>query len=104
MLRMGSHRPPWADGVRPGLFSPASMAEIRLSREERRNAILDAAGEVFGTSGFEATRMDDVAKAAGMAKGLLYKHSSSKAPLSEAPVNRQGGAHAAERRRGPFPP
>jgi AcrR family transcriptional regulator len=69
-----------------------------LSREERRNAILDAATRVFATKGFEATRMDDVARAAGIAKGLLYKHFKSKDALFEALVDRQGRAYAAELR------
>src|SRR5947208_15913626 len=74
------------------------MADARLSREERRNAILDAAAEVFGAKGFEATRMDDVAKTAGIAKGLLYKHFPSKDALFEALVDRQGRAYVAELR------
>src|SRR2546426_8298300 len=74
------------------------MASERLSREERRNAILDAAADVFGRLGFEATRMDDVAKAAGIAKGLLYKHFPSKDALFEALVDRQGVVQAAELR------
>ena len=74
------------------------MAGERMSREERRNTILDAATEVFAAKGFEATRMDDVARAASIAKGLLYKHFSSKDALFEALVDRQGRAYAAELR------
>jgi AcrR family transcriptional regulator len=74
------------------------MASERLSREARRNLILDAATEVFGRLGFEATRMDDVAKAAGIAKGLVYKHFPSKDALFEALIDRQGRAAAAELR------
>src|SRR2546423_14589038 len=74
------------------------MAKERLSREARRNAILDGAAEVFGAKGFEATRMDDVAKAAGVAKGLVYKHFSSKDALFEALVDRQGRDYAEQLR------
>ena len=74
------------------------MAKERLSREARRNKILEAATEVFGRVGFEFTRMDDVAKAAGIAKGLLYKHFSSKDDLFEALIDRQGRAYADELR------
>lgn len=42
--------------------------------------------------------MDDVAKAAGIAKGLLYKHFSSKDALFQALIDRQGEAYAAELR------
>ena len=43
--------------------------------------------------------MDDVAKAAGIAKGLLYKHFSSKDTLFQALIDRQGEAYAGELRR-----
>ncbi|GAC1602449.1 MAG: hypothetical protein NVS3B21_30650 [Acidimicrobiales bacterium] len=71
---------------------------MRLNREERRRLILDAAAEVFGRLGFEAARMEDVAKAAGIAKGLLYKHFSSKDALFQALIDRQAIAYAAELR------
>ena len=74
------------------------MARQRLSSAERRDAILDVATEVFGRLGFEATRMDDVAKAAGIAKGLLYKHFSSKDALFQALIDRQGEVYAGELR------
>jgi AcrR family transcriptional regulator len=75
------------------------LASERLSRQDRREAILDAAGEVFGTKGFDATRMDDVAGAAGIAKGLLYKHFDSKDALFEALIDRQGQVYVSELRR-----
>jgi AcrR family transcriptional regulator len=74
------------------------MTRQRLHRAERREAILDVATEVFGRLGFESTRMDDVAKAAGIAKGLLYKHFSSKDALFQALIDRQGEAYAGELR------
>jgi AcrR family transcriptional regulator len=74
------------------------VSKERLTREARRNLILDAATEAFGRQGFEATRMDDVAKAAGVAKGLVYKHFPSKDALFEALVDRQGRAYAAQLR------
>jgi AcrR family transcriptional regulator len=74
------------------------MGKPRLTREARRETILDAATEVFGRLGFEATRMEDVATAAGIAKGLLYKHFSSKDALFQALIDRQGLAYAAELR------
>ena len=74
------------------------MAKPRLTREARRETILDAATDVFGRLGFEATRMEDVAKAAGIAKGLLYQHFSSKDALFQALIDRQGRAYAAELR------
>ena len=63
---------------------------IRLKAGERRALILEAAARVFGEHGFEATRMDDVAEEAGVAKGLLYKHFESKDALFEALLRQQG--------------
>jgi AcrR family transcriptional regulator len=74
------------------------VASERLSREQRREAILDAAGEVFTTKGYDATRMEDVARIAGIAKGLLYKHFPSKDALFDALVDRQGQRYVAELR------
>ncbi len=74
------------------------MTRTRLNRDERRRLILDAAADVFGRLGFEAARMEDVAKAAGIAKGLLYKHFSSKDALFQALIDRQAIAYAEELR------
>jgi len=69
-----------------------------MTREARRNAILDAATVVFAEKGFDAARMDDVAAGAGIAKGLLYKHFESKDALFEALVDRQGRQYVGELR------
>jgi AcrR family transcriptional regulator len=53
----------------------------RLSAEERRESILEAANEVFGEHGFEHVRIDDVAAAAGISKALIYEHFGSKQEL-----------------------
>jgi AcrR family transcriptional regulator len=62
----------------------------RLKADARRSLILEAAARVFGEHGFEATRMDDVADEAGVAKALLYKHFPSKDALFEALLTQQG--------------
>jgi AcrR family transcriptional regulator len=53
----------------------------RLSAEERRESILEAANEVFGQRGYEHVRIDDVAAAAGISKALIYEHFASKQEL-----------------------
>src|SRR2546423_6751652 len=70
------------------------MAKARVSGAVRRDLILDAAADVFGRLGFGATRMEDVAEAAGVAKGLLYKHFPSKDAMFEALVEREGADFA----------
>lgn len=47
----------------------------------RRDAILAAALEEFSARGFEATRLDDVAKRAGIAKGTIYLYFRDKESL-----------------------
>jgi AcrR family transcriptional regulator len=48
---------------------------------ERRELIVEAAGRLFGERGYEATRLDDVAAAAGVTKPVLYRHFDSKRDL-----------------------
>jgi AcrR family transcriptional regulator len=47
----------------------------------RREAILAAALDEFGAQGFAATRLDDVARRAGVAKGTIYLHFRDKEAL-----------------------
>ena len=48
----------------------------RLTAEERRSAILDSALEVFAQRGYHSTSIDDIARAAGISKALIYVHAS----------------------------
>jgi len=48
---------------------------------ERRQAILGAALEEFSARGFAATRLDDVARRAGVAKGTIYLYFRDKENL-----------------------
>jgi AcrR family transcriptional regulator len=50
---------------------------------ERRQAIIDAALDEFVARGFAATRLDDVAKRAGVAKGTIYLHFKDKESMFE---------------------
>ena len=58
-------------------------ARSEAEREVKRQAILDAALEVFSEKGYAATRLDDVAARAGVAKGTIYLYVSSKQELFE---------------------
>ena len=49
--------------------------------EERRDAIVRAALAEFCARGFAATRIDDIAARAGVAKGTIYLHFDDKAAL-----------------------
>src|SRR5580692_5393999 len=50
---------------------------------ERRAAIVKAALDEFIARGFTATRLDDVAKRAGVAKGTIYLHFKDKESMFE---------------------
>jgi AcrR family transcriptional regulator len=50
---------------------------------ERRQAIIEAAMEEFISRGFAATRLDDIAKRAGVAKGTIYLHFKDKESMFE---------------------
>ncbi|WP_409363074.1 TetR/AcrR family transcriptional regulator [Bradyrhizobium lablabi] len=67
---------PRLSGTRPA----ANRAE---KSAERRMAIIEAAMEEFVARGFAATRLDDVAKRAGVAKGTLYLHFKDKESMFE---------------------
>src|SRR5438046_7700873 len=58
---------------------PASNRAERAA--ERRGAIIAAAMDEFIARGFAATRLDDVAKRAGVAKGTIYLHFADKEAL-----------------------
>ena len=53
----------------------------RLSADERRLAILDAAQDVFAVSGYHGSSIDEIAQAAGISKALIYEHFPSKKDL-----------------------
>ena len=61
--------------------APASSRATRAA--ERRAAIVDAAMEEFIARGFAATRLDDIAKRAGVAKGTIYLHFKDKELMFE---------------------
>lgn len=56
----------------------------RMSAEERRHAIIEAAQPLFATKGFDAVTTREVAEAAGISEALLYRHFDGKAALYEA--------------------
>jgi AcrR family transcriptional regulator len=72
----------------PKVVSPkrsgAKLAPNRAERAaERRAAIVEAALEEFVARGFAATRLDDIAKRAGVAKGTIYLHFKDKESMFE---------------------
>lgn len=66
----------------------------RLSAQQRRQAVLDAALGVFATNGYEATSIGMIAAAAGIARPVLYDHFDSKRELYICLVEREVGRMA----------
>lgn len=57
-------------------------SRLSTANSRRRFAeIVDAAAELFGATGYEATSMDDVCAASGIGKGGLYYYAKSKEDL-----------------------
>ncbi|HEY7298876.1 MAG TPA: TetR/AcrR family transcriptional regulator [Xanthobacteraceae bacterium] len=66
----------------PKKSAPLPAEGRRAARQaQRRQAILDAALDEFAARGFAATRLDDVAARAGVAKGTIYLYFRDKESL-----------------------
>jgi AcrR family transcriptional regulator len=65
-----------------------AKAARRRGRERRENEILEAAFEEFTTRGYAAARIEDVARRAGVAKGLPNFYFTSKDGLFKAVLRR----------------
>jgi AcrR family transcriptional regulator len=63
----------------------------RLTGEERRAAILDSALAVFAERGYHASSIDDIARAGGTSKALIYEHFDSKQELYAELLERHAG-------------
>jgi AcrR family transcriptional regulator len=72
-VKPAAKRPPSAIAAKP------STRAARAA--ERRSAIVAAGLAEFSARGFAATRLDDVAKRAGVAKGTIYLHFTDKEAL-----------------------
>jgi AcrR family transcriptional regulator len=62
-------------------MSPRTKEQNEKIRRTREREILEAARRVFSEKGFHATRMSDIAHAAGVSQGTLYHYFRSKDDL-----------------------
>jgi len=65
-----------------------SGPKFRRRAHARPDEVLDAALDLFIDKGFAATRVEDIARAAGISKGAVYLYFPSKEALLEALVRR----------------
>ncbi len=68
----------------------------RLPAGERRSTIERAAERLFAQRGYSGTRIDDIARAAGVTKPVLYRHFASKESLHRALLEHHRDALAAD--------
>ena len=64
----------------------ATQPKYQRRKEDRPQEIADAAFAAFAEKGYAATRIDDVAKRAGVSKGLTYLYYKTKEDLFKAVV------------------
>jgi AcrR family transcriptional regulator len=67
-----------------GTGAPRGAAEDRRHTEhgrERKQQLVDAAAELFAANGYAATRVQDICRRAGVAKGLFYWYFPTKQDL-----------------------
>ncbi len=74
------------------------MVRVSKPAAQRKDEILDAAQTLFVTKGYQATTIEDILKAVGIAKGTLYHHFSGKEEVLRGLVRRTVG-QAVERAR-----
>lgn len=72
-----------ATGPAPASSEEAPASNRATRAAERRAAIVEAAMEEFIARGFAATRLDDIARRAGVAKGTIYLHFRDKESMFE---------------------
>jgi AcrR family transcriptional regulator len=82
--------------ARPPRRRAARRPRWRRRPEARPEEILHAALTVFGERGFAQTRLEDVARKAGVSKGTLYLYFDSKDALFRAVVRAVKGPALAE--------
>ena len=63
-----------------------SQAALRLPRAARREQLIRAAAAAFLSAGYDKTSMDDVAKAAGVTRLIVYRIFESKEALYVAVI------------------
>lgn len=72
----------------------------RLSKEDRRLAILGRARALFDAQGYGATEMEDIRRACGISRGGLYHHFANQRAILQALAFEDAAALAAPARAG----
>jgi AcrR family transcriptional regulator len=82
-----------APGLAPGVALPGASRRAQYSTSTRQ-ALVDAAEDLFAEHGYAATSLDAIVAAARVTKGALYHHYSGKQALFEAVFDKVESAGA----------
>ena len=74
---------------------PVERLTPERRRELTRNALIEAAADVFAQRGFHGASLDEIAELAGFTRGAIYSHFASKADLLVGVVDLYTGRHSA---------
>ncbi|MEZ5897298.1 MAG: TetR/AcrR family transcriptional regulator [Parvularculaceae bacterium] len=80
---------PEAKSKSPARSNWRAQPKWRRRAEARPDEILDAALTVFNEHGFDAARMDDIARRAGISKGAVYLYFDGKDALLRGLIERE---------------
>ena len=69
---------------------PPGRPRGRLTREERREQLLDVTKAIVGADGFHSISIDRVAREAGITRPIVYEHFHDLTGLLEALLDREG--------------
>ena len=61
----------------------SATTRVRLSSEQRRKVIIDAASEVFGERGYHGASIEEIARRSGVSVPVIYDHFAGKRALFE---------------------
>ena len=73
---------PRTEAGAPG--KPARSRRVRLSGEERRRQIIEAAATLFSQKGFRGPTTREISQAVGVSEAMLFKHFATKEELYAA--------------------
>jgi TetR/AcrR family transcriptional regulator len=71
----------------PAESIPPGFAKRRMSGDERRQHLLEAALHLFATNGFRGTTTKAIARAAGVSEGIIFRYFPTKEDLYTAILN-----------------
>ncbi len=72
----------------PRSVDPLPAGRRRMTRAAREQQLLDLAEELFLTNGYDRTSIEDIARAAGVTRPVVYEHYGSKEGIYLACVRR----------------